>query len=93
MEKQSRDVLNDLFNLIFFLIGSDSKSFINPIDLNKQKYYNFLIDIGRNDDSSFFHVLQVIETLFVLLHLEVVFDYYCKNVPSAYCLFDVRLKL
>ena len=58
-----------------------------------QKHYNLLINIWRNNDSPFLHVLEVVETLLVLLHLEIVLYDDREDVPAAYGLLDVGLKL
>ena len=53
--------------------------------------YDLFVDVGGDDDSFFFHVFQVVEALLVLLHFEVVFNYYGENVPSSHSLLNVGL--
>ena len=53
-------------------------------------YYLF-IDVWRYYYPSFLHLLQALQTLLVIPHLVVVFDYYGKKIPSSHWLLDIGL--
>lgn len=57
----------------------------------KRNSYNFLVNIWGDDYTPLLHVLEVVETLFILLHFEVVFYNDSKNISPSDSLLYIRL--